>query len=201
MGEFLKHLLSGQHQFASDGLLLMLVGGVGVYLRAIPERLWAWIVDQCTMQMTVKDEDAAFVWVKEWFLEQKFLSRMRRVDLDTTLRDEQPALVPAQGRHWFWHAGRPFVVYLYRTDEKKRYTERRTEWLTFVTLGRRQAFVKAFVQAIVKMSRSAHCAGVVAVRARRRLLVAGTELHAANVGFGDSSGGRERTPGPGHRAL
>lgn len=150
MGEFLKHLLSGQHQFASDGLLLMLVGGVGVYLRAIPERLWAWIVDQCTMQMTVKDEDAAFVWVKEWFLEQKFLSRMRRVDLDTTLRDEQPALVPAQGRHWFWYAGRPIVVYLYRTDEKKRYTERRTEWLTFVTLGRRQAFVKAFVQAIVK---------------------------------------------------
>jgi chaperone BCS1 len=150
MGEFLKHVLRGQHQFASDGLLLMLVGAVGVYLRAIPERLWAWIVDQSTMQMTVKDEDAAFVWVKEWFLEQKFLSRMRRVDLDTTLRDEQPALVPAQGRHWFWHAGRPFVVYLYRADEKKRYTERRTEWLTFVTWGRQQAFVKEFVQAIVK---------------------------------------------------
>jgi chaperone BCS1 len=150
MGEFLKHVLSGQHQFASDGLLLMLVGGVGVYLRAIPERLWAWIVDQSTMQMTVKDEDPAFVWVKEWFLEQKFLSRMRRVDLDTTLRDAQPALVPAQGRHWFWHAGRPFVVYLYRTDKKKRYAERRTEWLTFVTLGRQQAFVKEFVQAIVK---------------------------------------------------
>jgi mitochondrial chaperone BCS1 len=150
MGEILKHVLGGHHQLASDGLLLMLVGGVGVYLRAIPEKLWAWVVDQCTMQMTVKDEDAAFVWVKEWFLEQNFLSRMRRVDLDTTLRDEQPALVPAQGRHWFWHAGRPFVVYLYRTDEKRRYSERRTEWLTFVTVGRRQEFVKEFVQAIVK---------------------------------------------------
>jgi mitochondrial chaperone BCS1 len=150
MIEFVKHILGGQHQFASDGLLLMLVGGIGVYLRAIPEKLWAWLVDQTTMQITVKDDDAAFVWVREWFLEQKFLSRVRRVDLDTTLRNEQPALIPAQGRHWFWHAGRPFVVYVYRTDEKKRFAERRTEWLTFVTLGRQQSFVKEFVHAIVK---------------------------------------------------
>ena len=44
-------------------------------------------------------------------------------------------------------------MYLHRTDEKKRYTERRTEWLTFVTLGRRQAFVKEFVRAIVDCHR------------------------------------------------
>ena len=29
------------------------------------------------MMITVKDDDAAFVWVKEWFLEQKFLKRIR----------------------------------------------------------------------------------------------------------------------------
>jgi hypothetical protein len=36
--------------------------------------------------------------VKEWLLEQKFLKRIRRVDLDTTLRGAEMALIPATGR-------------------------------------------------------------------------------------------------------
>ncbi len=84
MIENLNHILSGQHQFASDGLLLMIVGGVGVYMRAIPRNLWDWFVSQTTLTITVTDDDAAFVWVKEWFLEQEFLTRIRRVDVDTT---------------------------------------------------------------------------------------------------------------------
>ncbi len=54
------------------------------------------------MSITVKDEDTAFHWVKQWFTEQKFLKRVRRVDLDTTVRSEKLALIPAPGRHWFW---------------------------------------------------------------------------------------------------
>jgi mitochondrial chaperone BCS1 len=150
MSEIFRHLFGGQHQVASDGLLLMLVGGLGVYLRAIPERSWHWLVDQSTMSVTVKDDDAAFVWVKEWFLEQKFTKRVRRVDLDTTVRAERPSLVPAQGRHWFWHHGRPFVVCLYRAEEKPRFSDRRTEWFTFVTMGRRQAFLRRFVRDIAE---------------------------------------------------
>jgi chaperone BCS1 len=44
-------------------------------------------------------------------------------------------------------------VYLYRTDEKKGWAERRTEWLTFVTVGRRQSFLQQFVQLIVECHR------------------------------------------------
>jgi chaperone BCS1 len=101
MTEFLKHVLSGQNQFASGGLLLMVIGALGAYLRAIPQKMWNWIVSQSTMIITVKDDDAAFVWVKEWFLEQKFLRRVRRIDLDTTLRSERVAFIPAPGLHWF----------------------------------------------------------------------------------------------------
>src|SRR5437899_8158713 len=68
--EFVKGALAGQNQFASGGLLLMIVGGVSVWLRAVPEKIWYWIVRQTTMLITVNDDDAAFVWVKEWFLEQ-----------------------------------------------------------------------------------------------------------------------------------
>src|SRR5205807_8469882 len=105
MLEFLKHALNGQNQFASGGLLLMIIGGLSVYLRAIPLQIWEWFVEQTTLMLTVKDDDAAFVWVKEWFLEQKFLKRIRRVDLDTTIRGERTALIPAPGSHRFWYRG------------------------------------------------------------------------------------------------
>src|SRR6478672_9913803 len=150
MIEFLKHVLSGQNQFASGGLLLMVIGAVGAYLRSIPEKLWYWIVGQTTMMITVKDDDAAFVWVKEWFLEQEFLKRVRRIDLDTTLRSERVALIPAPGLHWFWYGGRPFQVWFMRTDNTRERTSRRVESLTFRTLGRKQAFLKHFVDDVVR---------------------------------------------------
>jgi len=153
MLDFVKHILkdvlSSQNQFASGGLLLMVVGSIGVFLRQLPMRLWWWIVRQSTMIITVKDDDAAFDWVKEWFVEQGFVKRIRYVDLDTTVRGEQMSLIPAPGRHFFWYDGRPFWVWLYRSEETKGYSQRRTESLTFRTVGRKQAVLKKFVAEIV----------------------------------------------------
>jgi hypothetical protein len=70
MVALLRNMFTGQNAFASGGLLLMVIGGLSVYLRAVPETVWDWLVGQTTMMITVKDDDAAFVWVKEWFLEQ-----------------------------------------------------------------------------------------------------------------------------------
>ena len=148
MFEFLKHVLGGQNQFASGGLLLMIVGAVGAYLRAIPSRLWYWIVGQTTLSITVKDEDAAFAWVKQWFAEQKFLKRIRRVDLDTTVRNQNLALIPAPGRHWFWYRGRPFRVDFYRSEDTRGWTPKRSELLVFQTVGRDQSLLKQFVSEI-----------------------------------------------------
>ena len=148
MIEFLKHVLNGQNQFASGGLLLMIIGAVGAYLRAIPSRIWFWVVDQTTLSITVKDEDAAFAWVKQWFAEQKFLKRIRRVDLDTTVRNENLALIPAPGQHWFWYRGRPFRVDFYRSEDTRGWTPKRSELLVFRTLGRDQSLLKAFVTEI-----------------------------------------------------
>jgi chaperone BCS1 len=151
MWQFLKHAFSGQNQFTASGLFLMVVGGIGVFLRAVPLTIWWWIVNQTTMMITVKDDDSAFIWVKEWFLDQQFLKRLRRVDLDTTLRGERVSLIPAPGSHWFWYAGRPFQVYFYRSAEAKGgYTQRRMESLTFRTIGRKQASLQQFVDGIVK---------------------------------------------------
>jgi chaperone BCS1 len=149
MFEFLKHALNGQNQFASGGLLLMLLGSIGVFLRRLPEQLWSWLVQQATMMITVKDEDDSFAWVKEWFLEQDFLKRVRRVDLDTSLRGAEMALMPAPGRHFFWHAGLPFWVWFYRSEDTKGRGQRRIESLTFRTVGRNQAILKRFVDEIL----------------------------------------------------
>jgi len=149
MIEFIKAILSGHNQFASGGLLLMIIGGLGVYLRAVPLAVWEWFVSQTTIMITVKDDDAAFTWVKEWFLEQDFLRRVRRVDLDTTLRRDTIALIPAPGRHWFWYAGRPFTVHFYRSDDGRSRTQRRFESLVFRTVGRRQSVLRQFVAEIV----------------------------------------------------
>jgi hypothetical protein len=63
----------------------MVLGSIGVFLRGLPEQLWSLLVQQTTMMIKVNDDDDSFVWVKQWFLEQKFLRRIHRVDLDTTL--------------------------------------------------------------------------------------------------------------------
>src|SRR5579871_2890411 len=153
MIEFLKHVLSGQNQFASGGLLLMVIGAIGAYMRAIPARIWHWFVDQTTMSITVEDEDAAFYWVKQWFTEQKFLKRVRRVDLDTTVRSDKLALIPAPGRHWFWYRSRPFRIDFYRSEDTRGWTPKRTESLWFRTIGRDQALLKAFVGEIASCHR------------------------------------------------
>lgn len=143
-------MLAGGNDFASGGLLLMIIGGLSVYLRAAPLRVWRWIIDQTTMVITVKDDDAAFEWVKEWFLEQKFLQRIRRVDLDTTLRSERIAMIPAPGKHWFWYGGRPFEVWFWRTENTHERNGRRVESLTFRTPGRKRSFLQAFVDDVVR---------------------------------------------------
>src|ERR1051326_3226588 len=102
------------------------------------------------MTITVKDDDVAFMWVKEWFLEQKFLKRIRRVDLDTTLRNERIAMMPAPGKHWFWHNGRPFEVWFSRTENTHERIGRRMESLTFRTIGRDRDFLQTLVTDVVK---------------------------------------------------
>ncbi len=149
MLELLKNMLTGRNQFASGGLLLMMIGALSVYLHAVRRVMWDWIVSQVTMMVTVTDDDTAFVWMKEWFLEQKFLKRIRRVDLDTTLRGERVALIPAPGCHWFWYGGRPFQVWFFRHEEVHKLGARRTESLTFRTLGRKRLFLQEFVDDVV----------------------------------------------------
>jgi len=147
--EFVKRALGGQNEFASGGLLLMIVGAVGVYVRSLPLQLWSWLTYQTTMLLTVNDDDTGFEWIKEWFIEQKFLERVRWLDLDTSLRGEEASLIPAPGRHRFWYGGRPFWVWFTGKEESAGWTPRRMESLTFRTIGRDTKLLKRLVDDVV----------------------------------------------------
>lgn len=131
----------------------MIVGAIGVYLRSIPLRVWSWLVYQTTMLLTVNDDDTAFAWMKEWFLEQPFLKRVRWLDLDTSLRGEEASLIPAPGRHRFWYSGRPFWVWFTRKEDAVGWTPRRLESLTFRTIGRDTKLLERFVSDVVACHR------------------------------------------------
>ena len=146
--------MNGQNQFASGGLLLMILGGIGVFVRSLPHRLWRWLVGQCTMTLMVDNEDQAFTWVKEWFLEQKSLSKIRSLDVDTTLRGAEVALIPAPGGHWFFCGRRLFWVSFSRSEDTRGWAPRRTESLCFRTLGRDQEILKSFINEVVACHRS-----------------------------------------------
>jgi chaperone BCS1 len=145
---FLKQALGGQNQFASGGLLLMIVGAIGVYLRSLPVRLWSWLIYQTTMILTVTDDDTAFEWIKEWFLEQKFLKCAGWIWI--------PVFVVMKRRSFQLPesivsgiAGRLFWVWFSRKDETQGWTPRRLESLTFRTIGRDPEFLKKFVRDVV----------------------------------------------------
>lgn len=149
MYEFLKHALDGQNQFASGGLLLMVIGGIRAFLPGVPKLFAIWLIQQSTMMITVSDDDRSFTWVKEWFLEQQFLRHIRRVDLDTSLRGTEMALIPAPGNHFFWRGRLPFWVAFHRSEETKGRSQRRIESLTFRTFGRKQAILRRFVDEVI----------------------------------------------------
>lgn len=128
---------------------MMIIGGIAVYLRSIPVKIGGWIINQSTLFITVKDDDAVFAWVKEWFLEQPFLKKIRRVDLDTTVQANKVVFVPAPGRHYFLYKHRPVIVDFTRNEKGNGYNKR-IESFSFRIPGRNQKLLHEFIGGIAK---------------------------------------------------
>ena len=134
------------NQLTSSGLLLMAVGAVLVYLKKVPEAMYGWVRRQVSMTVTVKDDDAAFTWVKEWFLQQEFTKRIRRVDMDSFVGNKGIGILPAPGTHWFWYKHWPYQATFNRSEDNKGWAMKRAESFVFWTLGRDRRRLEAFVQ-------------------------------------------------------
>ena len=137
-------VLHGQNQFASGGLLLMVIGGVAAYLKGVPATIKSFFMRQFTISMNITDDHAAFEWVQWWFQNREYSKRMRNVDAFTPYKDNsyQMSLKPAPGMHWFFYHKRPLFIGFSRAAEKKNYSNKREQSYNIWTWGRDQKFLK-----------------------------------------------------------
>lgn len=141
-------LLHNQNQFASGGILLMMLGAVGATFRKIPAKIWSWLVHQFTVSLTVNDDNAEFKRLKWWMQKQNIMKKSRHIDVATGGRwrtDEYNTVItPAPGHHWMFYKGRPISVNVSRIDDTK--GEERREAVIFTTFGRRQKFLRQIIE-------------------------------------------------------
>src|ERR1035437_1129165 len=151
-------LLHGQNQFASGGLLLMVIGGIAAYFKGIPVAIKNFLMRQLTISISITDDHTAFDWIQWWFQSREYSNRMRNVDAFTpyTDGDYKMGLKPAPGSHWFFYHKRPLFIVFSRETEKKGYSTRRAESYYIWTWGRDQKFLKSILTEIHEDFNSAH---------------------------------------------
>lgn len=112
-----------QNPFFSAGLFFMVLGGVLVYLRALPGLLYDLIERFFIVKVEVRDEDEAYQWLQLWLAERlretlsiSIVTRRSRIhnpdyDPEGEANAAQPSVyfVPAVGTYFFRYRGR-FVV-------------------------------------------------------------------------------------------
>ena len=133
----LLHTALSGNQFASGGMLLMALGAVGASLRKVPAIIWAHMVRQGTISVTIVDGIPPFDWCKEWYVEQEHCKRSRRIDMAPTSE-----FVLAPGKHWFFYKGRPLWVEFTRTTDDHNVSGKRLESFTLTTVGRSQSYFR-----------------------------------------------------------
>jgi chaperone BCS1 len=143
-------VLHGQNQFASGGLLLMVIGGIAAYFKGIPVATKNFLMRQFTISLTITDDHSAFEWVQWWFQNREYAKRMRNVDAFTPYMGGKfkAEFKPAPGTHWFFYRKRPLFINFIRADEKKGYTTKRDERYIIWTWGRDQSFLKNILKEI-----------------------------------------------------
>jgi len=151
-------LLHGQNQFASGGLLLMVIGGIAAYLKGIPSAIGSFLRKQLTVSINITDDHSAFEWVEWWFQNQEYMGRARNVDAFTpyTSKGIKIGLKPAPGTHWFFHKHRPLFIHFSRSTEKKAYSTRREENYYLWTAGRDQSYLKTILEEMHTAYKLAH---------------------------------------------
>lgn len=114
------------NQFASGGLVLMVLGGVLALFRSVPGKIWGVVRNKVLVRVVVTSDSEAYYWVQSWLAERPYTKRTRNVQVvtDTGVTrnrrlpvfsdDEKPlpsySLAPGEGTHVFWWRHRPVWI-------------------------------------------------------------------------------------------
>lgn len=105
------------NQFLSGGALLMVIGALGMYLRALPGQIYRFIRRRFFIDFEINMNDDAFYWFNDWLAEQNYTKKWSRyLSVRTTRRgrrdNEAPKIIlsPAPGSHWMFWKGYFMIV-------------------------------------------------------------------------------------------
>ena len=116
LGFIQTNLLASNNQFLQGGLVLGLLGGMMVWMKSMPRKLWDWFLRSFTVNVDVISSDATYKWILLWLNQQSYISRARRLSLRYV--KYKPVLVPAKGNHLFiWNKR---VIWLNSMDEENK---------------------------------------------------------------------------------
>lgn len=112
------------NQFLAGGGVLMVLGGIAAYCRALPGKIYNWLWDRLFMDIEIQMKDEAFWWFHAWLAEHGYSKRWaRNLSVTTTPnKDEEEMgmptvkLTPSPGRHFMFWRRRPMIVYRERKD-------------------------------------------------------------------------------------
>ena len=119
------------NQFLSGGAILMVLGASLAYARKVPSVLYQWFRQRAILSITLSDDDPSVAWMREWFAQQDYGAKTKRLMVATSVsaQDEtglsiqnspptlntstkqkknyEPRVVmtPAPGFHVFWYRG------------------------------------------------------------------------------------------------
>ena len=132
-----------------------LIGSLAYYARSIFTKTYSVLRfvfnRRCTMDLTVRNTDEAFIWLSEWINTTSYAKRMRRlriVDAPRLRKEEEEEPQPQRskkgpkwtfaagaGRHWFWHMGR-LICFDRELNEESSKGREVMETISLRTIGR-----------------------------------------------------------------
>lgn len=144
-------------QFQTNEVLTGLIGGSTfvslLYLcRSAPYVALRFIKHHTTTRVTIYNDIPAFWHVTEWLGTLSYTQEARRSRLHMNeVQDEAGEWVMswvlglAQGRHFFWHDGYPFLLEYERSESQNAFGKDISESYTFTTWGRSQKPIRRIV--------------------------------------------------------
>lgn len=164
------------NQFASGGLVLMVLGGVLATFRSVPGRLWGLVRNRLMAKIVVTSDTPAYYWLQHWLANHPYSTRTRNVQLVTenapTRRrrrfralgnvpigvPEEPVpqdyqLTPGEGNHLFWWRSRPIWLNASREKNESAATSRAYLYSTTLTS---YGMSRAKLETLIEEARALH---------------------------------------------
>jgi mitochondrial chaperone BCS1 len=167
------------NQFASGGLVLMVLGGVLAIFRSVPGRIWGLVRNRVMAKLVVTSDTQAYNWVQHWLSVQPYTMRTRNVQLVTESSSDRRGrrftvggsrynvggsedresdefrLSPGEGVHIFWWKSRPVWLSVSREKNESAATSRAYLYTTTLTSF---GMSRKTLQTLVEEAKALHAA-------------------------------------------